>query len=218
MSKLPRPFNDWTTYKGHLGFDYPVPDNTFVKASGNGVVTFSGYVNERAGYGVTVEYDNGQVWAYRHSDKNDWRAKVGTRVSLGTNIMQVGKTGKFSTGYHLHHEVYVRGVIQMGDDYWKFVDKSSNGYIGAGSSSGDNVKPLPIQPIKKLLEDDMLFLYTDDGSGKRKVWILLNVNTAKFIFTDSQARANNWAQSWGPAREVERLSFLNAIDAIKKTM
>lgn len=136
MSKLPRPFQKWTTYDGHVGIDYPYANNTIVPASGNGVVTFSGYFSDRGGYGVSVQYDNGQLQSYKHSDKEDWRIPKGSKVAIGNGIMQIGKLGVGSTGYHLHHEVFINGVIQTGENYWKYVDKSSNGYVGAPSTAG----------------------------------------------------------------------------------
>lgn len=139
--KLLRPFNKWTTYKGHEGIDYPEKDNTMVKASAKGVVTFSGYFSDRAGYGVTVDYGGGVVAKYKHSDKYDWRAPTGTRVEQGDPIMQVGMLGVGSTGYHLHHEIFKNGAIQTDDNYWKYVDKSENGYVGAPSSAGNEDKP-----------------------------------------------------------------------------
>lgn len=153
--KLPRPFNIWTTYPNHVGMDYPEPDNKMVKASGKGVVTWSGWFSKKAAYGVSIDYGNGVMHSYKHSDKNDWRILLGSVVELGTNIMQVGGSGEGSTGPHLHHEVFVNGVIQTGDNYWKYVDKSANGYVGA---------PKPVNIKQK--DNDMDFLYVrGDGSA-----------------------------------------------------
>lgn len=170
MSKFPRPFYKWFTYPKHVGIDYPEPNDTIVRASAKGVVTFSGFASARAGYAVAVNYGNGMIQWYKHSDEEDWRAPVGTMVELGTPIMEVGKLGVGSTGYHLHHEVFVNGVIQTGENYWRYVDKSENGYVGAPSSADNGSKPLPT--VKKE-DEEMLGRFTfkrkDDGATVRVV-------------------------------------------------
>lgn len=136
MGKMLRPFKEWTTYPGHVGIDYPEPNDAIVRASSRGVVTFSGYASRRAGYAVAVNYGNGNIQWYKHSDVEDWRAPVGTLVELGDPIMEVGKLGEGSTGYHLHHEVFINGVIQTGLNYWRYIDMTANGYVGAPTSAG----------------------------------------------------------------------------------
>lgn len=155
--KLLRPFNKWTTYKGHEGIDYPEKDDTMVRASAKGVVTFSGYFSDRAGYGVSVDYGNGIVAKYKHSDRDDWRAPVGTVVEQGSPIMEIGMLGVGSTGYHLHHEIFKKGAIQTDANYWKYVDDSPEAYVGAASSAGNGNKP-------KKKEDDDMKIFAVDGS------------------------------------------------------
>lgn len=164
MTKLPRPFDYWTTYPGHSGIDFPVADDVMVKASGNGVVVQSGYWNIRGGYGVIVRYSNGVELGYCHSDKNDWRIKLGTKVKLGSNLMEVGSLGKNSTGPHLHQDVRVNGVIIPPPAYWNYVDKSDNGFVAAVIlANNSKPKPLPTPtpkpPTYHLEEMEMRFIY-----------------------------------------------------------
>jgi murein DD-endopeptidase MepM/ murein hydrolase activator NlpD len=169
----PRPFEHWWTYPNHVGIDYPYPNDTIVRASGTGVVSYSGWFSPAAGYGVSVNYGNGIVMSYKHSDYEDWRAPVGMRVSEGTAIMEIGTSG-LSTGYHLHHEVYVNTVIQTGENYWRYMDKSPNGYVGAGSTSGGGTTPFPDdedwdematqEEIRKIVREEIAA-----GAGK-SVW------------------------------------------------
>lgn len=162
--KTPRPFNRWTTYPGHVGIDYPEPDDLMVKASGNGRVTFSGWFSDAAGYGVSVSYDNGTVQSYKHSDAGDWRIAVGQNVKLGSNLMEVGGTGQGSTGPHLHHEVFVNGVIQKDANYWKYVDNSPNGYVGAPNNSGNKAKT-----VMEKLEMKFIYLRPNNNSTIYKI-------------------------------------------------
>lgn len=169
--KLPRPFDYWTTYKGHSGIDYPEPNDTLVKASGSGIVVQSGYWNPRGGWGVIVRYDNGIEWGYCHSDFGDWRIAKDRRVKLGDNIMEIGGTGLNSTGPHLHQDIRVNGVIIPPPAYWNYVDKSPNGYVGAPSSSGGNSKPL----IPRRGEMDRI---TYQDNKKRDIYVIASFDDA----------------------------------------
>lgn len=218
---FPRPFDKWNTYPKHVGIDYPEPNDAVVMASGKGIVTFSGWFSERAGYGVSVTHDN-KVFSYKHSDESDWRANVGTPVELGTPIMEVGKLGLGSTGYHLHHEVFVNGLIQTDENYWKYIDKSPNGYIQAALLANVDSEDFN----KVIVKDDMmkLLFVQDNGDGNNNpAWWLINTVTGEFIFlvkgkdAKNQERANSWAKIWGNAIPVNRQDALNAIDAIKRT-
>ena len=46
---LPIPFGNPSTYPGHSGVDFPQSSGTRIPASGNGTVTFRGWLNDRAG-------------------------------------------------------------------------------------------------------------------------------------------------------------------------
>jgi len=154
--KMLRPFKEWTTYKGHSGIDYPYRDDTLVPASGDGTVIYSGYMSERGGYGVRVQYAPNRIDGYFHSDRHDWRLGAGSIVRLGTPLMEIGGTGLNSTGPHLHHEVYVNGALQKDANYWKYVDQSPNGYVGAAQPAV--VKP-PQLLERKLEMHEALLVY-----------------------------------------------------------
>ncbi len=90
----------------HEGIDIAASIGTPIYASGDGVVTFSGYKN---GLGKTVIIDHGfgVSTIYGHNSSNLVRA--GDRIKRGTNIARVGRTGR-STGPHLHYQIVVDGV------------------------------------------------------------------------------------------------------------
>lgn len=91
--------------KFHKGMDFAAPIGTPIYATGNGVVTFSGW---GTGYGryVEVDHGNGTVTRYAHTSAN--YVNVGDTVYANQQIAAVGNTGR-STGAHLHYEVRQNG-------------------------------------------------------------------------------------------------------------
>jgi murein DD-endopeptidase MepM/ murein hydrolase activator NlpD len=92
--------------KMHEGVDIANHPGTPIKATADGVVTFS---NTKAGYGQTVIVDHGyglQTW-YAHTRKI--LVKNGQKVRRGDTIALLGSTGR-STGPHCHYEVRVNGI------------------------------------------------------------------------------------------------------------
>ena len=89
----------------HKGMDFAAPIGTPIYATGNGVVTFSGW---GTGYGryVEVDHGNGTVTRYAHTSAN--YVNVGDTVYANQQIAAVGNTGR-STGAHLHYEVRQNG-------------------------------------------------------------------------------------------------------------
>ena len=89
----------------HKGMDFAAPIGTPIYATGNGVVTVSGF---GTGYGryVEIDHDNGTVTRYAHTSANF--VNVGDTVYANQQIAAVGNTGR-STGAHLHYEVRQNG-------------------------------------------------------------------------------------------------------------
>ena len=95
------------TVKMHTGIDYAAPLGTKVFAPSDGVVNYRGW---KGGYGNTImiSHGNGLETLYAHLSAFVSDVDVGTKVSAGTLIGQVGSTGN-STGSHLHYEVRING-------------------------------------------------------------------------------------------------------------
>ena len=110
-----------------------------IRASGPGVVTFSGWNGSRPGNVKTVLYDgygaNRRVM-YCHL-KNLDGARVNQRVKEGDIIGYVGATGS-ALGDHLHAE-----LVGGGDPMKLIFDK--NRYVGGGSSAGEEDEMTPEQ-------------------------------------------------------------------------
>ena len=130
MARLAIPFNNPKTYAGHSGVDFPQSRGTIFRASGPGKVkTLS--KNERGGYYIWVQYDNGPLVGYHHMDSHNGCPWVGTNVWEGTQLGHVGSLGKYSTGPHLHSEV---ANYASTAGYWQFFDPMR--VVGGGSTAG----------------------------------------------------------------------------------
>lgn len=94
-------------YQFHRGVDIATSRGTSIKATGKGVVTFSGW---NGGYGkvVIINHGYGIKTVYAHNSTN--LVKTGDRVEKGQIIAKVGTTG-MSTGPHVHFEVQVKGKV-----------------------------------------------------------------------------------------------------------
>ncbi|MBI4237932.1 MAG: M23 family metallopeptidase [Deltaproteobacteria bacterium] len=90
----------------HEGIDIAAPVGTVVRASGDGMVTFSGY---KGGYGRSVIIDHGFGVSTLYAHGAEVMVAEGARVKRGTPIAMVGMTGRTS-GPHLHYEVHVDGA------------------------------------------------------------------------------------------------------------
>lgn len=90
----------------HSGLDIRIPSGTPVKATADGMVSFSSW-GEGTGNVVVVEHGRGLTTVYAHNTRN--AVKVGQRVRKGQVIAVSGSTGS-STGPHVHYEVWKNKV------------------------------------------------------------------------------------------------------------
>lgn len=170
MAKLPMPFNNPATYKGHSGVDYGQKRGTPFYASGEGVVkTVS--KNDRGGYYIWVQYAKqygSPLVGYHHMDSHKDCPPPGTTTHEGTFLGYVGSLGTYSTGPHLHSEVSGHATSE---GYWEFFDDTR--VVGDGSTSGGNEKPLPI-PEEPEKDDEMkkILLQLDPNQDGR--WVLID--------------------------------------------
>ena len=97
------PFGGERTF--HSGVDISGPPGTPIRATADGVVSYSGWT-QYSGYVVLIEHGCGFSTAYAHNRSNT--VKVGQRVKRGEIISYIGSSGK-STGPHVHYGVWEKG-------------------------------------------------------------------------------------------------------------
>lgn len=95
-------------WRAHKGVDYGAPTGTPVMATGDGLVTLSGW---KSGYGKTVIIRHAGMYdtLYAHLSRYGKNITPGRRVKQGDIIGYVGSTG-LATGPHLHYEFRIHGV------------------------------------------------------------------------------------------------------------
>lgn len=89
----------------HTGIDISVDPGTPIKATADGVVSFSGW-SGGGGNLVALEHGFGYSTLYAHNKLNI--VKVGQRVKRGEVVAYSGSTGS-STGPHSHYEIWKDG-------------------------------------------------------------------------------------------------------------
>lgn len=89
--------------KKHYAIDITAAEDAPVKAITAGTVVFSEWTSD-TGYVIMLQHRNGMLSVYKHNGallKNQ-----GDAVLAGEVIAAVGNTGEFSTGAHLHFELW----------------------------------------------------------------------------------------------------------------
>lgn len=124
MGSLAMPFGNPNTYAGHSGVDFPQATGTIVRASEPFTVVRRGWLNNRAGNGVQVRYDNrnGLEVLYCHFNNQNYIPSVGAKGDKGFGIGSVGSTGN-STGPHLHMEIMVGNGASTYDGVWNYFNR-----------------------------------------------------------------------------------------------
>lgn len=91
---------------GHYAIDIASKPNSPVKAVKEGTVILSGWIPE-TGHTLIMQHPNNLVTIYKHNAVN--LKKVGSFVNAGEVIALVGNSGEFTTGAHLHFEMWENG-------------------------------------------------------------------------------------------------------------
>ncbi len=90
----------------HFAVDITAQTGRPVKAAADGTVIFASWASE-TGYTMIIEHANGIITVYKHM--NDLNKDQNDRVTAGEVIGSVGNTGEFTTGPHLHFELWNDG-------------------------------------------------------------------------------------------------------------
>ena len=102
----------------HFAVDIALEENTPIKSAAKGTVIFSEWTAE-TGYVIILEHPYGLLSAYKHNAS--LLKEQGDSVEAGEVIASAGNTGEFSTGFHLHFELWTDGYPV---DPEKFIDFS----------------------------------------------------------------------------------------------
>ena len=104
---LKGPFSEvYNIKEKHYGVDIVASQNAPVKSVADGTVVFSGWTAE-TGNVIIVEHSYGLLSIYKHN--SSLTKEQGERVRKGEVIATAGSTGEYSTGPHLHFELWSDG-------------------------------------------------------------------------------------------------------------
>jgi len=92
----------------HNGMDIVCNTGTKVYAPGAGTVVFAG---RKGGYGWLVEIDHGFGYKTRFAHLSKIKVKKYQKVKRGDLLALSGRSGRLSTGPHLHYEIRHNGVV-----------------------------------------------------------------------------------------------------------
>ncbi len=94
---------------GHYGIDIAVEAGTSVRAIGDGYVVMADWTQE-GGYAIAIQHSDGYLSVYKHNGQ--LHKRTGDRVQARDNIAVSGNSGEFTTGPHLHFELWRNGLAQ----------------------------------------------------------------------------------------------------------
>jgi len=98
--------NGFNIKKKHYGIDIVAEKGQAVKATSDGIVILSSWTYE-TGYVIMIQHDQELVSVYKHNSK--LIKEMGDVVKAGDPIAFIGNTGEFSSGPHLHVELWYKG-------------------------------------------------------------------------------------------------------------
>lgn len=92
--------------KKHFAVDIVVAKDTPVKATADGTIIFAEWTVE-TGYVVIIEHTQDLISVYKHN--SSITKEQGELVKAGEVIAMAGNSGEYTTGPHLHFELWNRG-------------------------------------------------------------------------------------------------------------
>lgn len=92
--------------QGHYGVDVVSDHDAVIKATLDGTVIFSTWTME-TGYTIGIQHANNILSVYKHNSR--LLKEQGSFVEAGEAIAIIGDTGLYSTGTHLHFELWFNG-------------------------------------------------------------------------------------------------------------
>jgi len=95
--------------EGHFGIDLAAEEGSPVRSIGEGYVVLADWTHD-GGYTIAVQHGDGYVSVYKHNER--LLKRQGDRVTAQETIALSGNSGEFTTGPHLHFELWRHGLAQ----------------------------------------------------------------------------------------------------------
>ncbi len=103
--------------ENHFGIDIVAKENSIIKATLAGTVAFSTWTSE-TGNVIAILHGNNLFSVYKHN--SILLKKEGATVKAGEAIAIIGNSGKWSSGPHLHFELWQNGTAINPEQYILF--------------------------------------------------------------------------------------------------
>ena len=87
----------------HYGVDIVSKENELIKSTLSGIVVFSSWTSE-TGNVIAIQHANNFISVYKHNSA--LLKQQGESVSVGESVAIIGNSGKWSSGPHLHFELW----------------------------------------------------------------------------------------------------------------
>lgn len=101
----------------HFGVDIAAPKDASIKAIDDGTVIIAAYTAE-TGYIIQIQHDNDLISVYKHN--SSLLKKEGEKVRSGEAVAIIGETGEYSSGPHLHFEMWRNGIALNPETFFTF--------------------------------------------------------------------------------------------------
>ncbi|MDB2362532.1 M23 family metallopeptidase, partial [Flavobacteriales bacterium] len=101
----------------HYGVDVVSKENELIKSTLGGIVVFSSWTSE-TGNVIAIQHVNNFVSIYKHNSA--LLKQQGETVTVGESIAIIGNSGKWSSGPHLHFELWHNNQAVNPENYILF--------------------------------------------------------------------------------------------------
>lgn len=98
--------DSFSLQQNHLGTDIVAQENSVIKSAQEGVVILAEWTAE-TGHVLIIQHPEGYISVYKHN--SSLLKKQGEAVSTGEPVAVIGNTGTYSSGPHLHFELWYQG-------------------------------------------------------------------------------------------------------------
>jgi murein DD-endopeptidase MepM/ murein hydrolase activator NlpD len=111
------PTSHFSRVNRHYGMDLAGKSGSPVLSTLDGTVIFNDWAIE-TGHVLVIQHKNDLISVYKHN--SSLLKKAGDYVKAGDPIAIIGNSGEFTTGTHLHFEIWYKGIPLNPEDYLIF--------------------------------------------------------------------------------------------------